>query len=159
MTDLKRWGRADWLLLLLGGLLCYLSGRLGMATLVLQPSNITLLWLPSGIGLILCLRFGAVAIIPLVIASFLANFPGLNNSNLQQAQLHTWISAAIDALMPLLAARMLRWTLPMGLQRARELLLFGFYVCVIPVALSSILLALNLVWGGYIDRVLGQRWL
>ncbi|MGB5145278.1 MAG: diguanylate cyclase [Shewanella indica] len=152
MTDLRRWGRADWLLLLLGGLLCYISGRLGMATLVLQPSNITLLWLPSGIGVILCLRFGTVAIIPLFIASFLANFPGLNSSNLQQAQLHTWISAAIDALMPLLAARMLRWALPMGLQRARELLLFGFYVCVIPVALSSILLALNLVWGGYIDQ-------
>jgi len=48
--------------LALGGLVYYLCARFGMQLFSLQPSNITLLWLASGIGLVLVLRVGALAL-------------------------------------------------------------------------------------------------
>ncbi|MBI1772486.1 MAG: hypothetical protein HYR68_09120 [Burkholderiales bacterium] len=48
-----------WLILAAG--LYYLAALTGMQLFALKPSNITLLWLASGIGMVMCMRHGLLA--------------------------------------------------------------------------------------------------
>ncbi len=136
--------------LLGGALLYYLAARLGMAALSLQPSNITLLWLPSGIGLIQCVALGWRAFPAIAVASFAANLPGMLTDSLPLSILHTAVAALADAGAAIFAAAMLRRHLPAGLNRSADLVDFCLFVCLLPSAACGILLTGNLVTGGYI---------
>ena len=91
--------------LALGALVYYLCARFGMLLFSLQPSNITLLWLASGIGLVLVLRVGALALPVIFLASLLANFPGMRHEGALGQSWHVLIAAAADTLSAFLAAR------------------------------------------------------
>lgn len=134
----------------LAALLYWASARLGMALFALQPSNITLLWLPSGIGLVMVLHAGWRALPWIAAASFAANFPGMAQAAREWQVLHTAVAALVDALTPWYAARLMQRWLPGGVERTLDGLVFVLRVCALPTMLSSLALAANLVWGGYI---------
>ena len=136
--------------LLVGGLAYYGGARLGMALLSIQPANITLLWLPSGVALVLCATFGRAALPVIFLASFIANLPGMTQGSLGDGVLHTAIAAAIDTLAGALSAAMLARHLPSGLASLPDLPVFFWRVGVLPILLCAGLLTLNLVAGGYI---------
>jgi len=131
-------------------LVYYLLARFGMALFALQPSNITLLWLPAGVGLVACLHWGWRAVPLLVLASFAANYPGMSGAGVAHAGLHTAVAGLADGLGALLASAMARRFLPEGLKRAQDLLPLCVWVCLLPTSLTAAVLALNLLWGGYI---------
>lgn len=142
----------EWRWALLAGGLYFLSARFGMEVFALQPSNLTLLWLASGIGLVMAVRLGWRAVPLILLASFAANYSGMSGGAVQHPALHVLISAIADALVPLLAATLLRWRMPAGLTSASSLGAFSLYACLLPTTLGGALIAVNLVWGGYIEQ-------
>jgi signal transduction histidine kinase/CheY-like chemotaxis protein len=136
--------------LILGALAYFLTAKLGMALFSLQPSNITLLWLPSGIGFVMCLYGGGRALPLILLASFVANFPGMALPSIGMHFLHTLIAAMADTFAAWLAAFMMRRHLPGGLSRPHDLLVFVPLVCVLPTLASAAILAANLAIGAYI---------
>ena len=149
----------SWASAVLLALLYYLSARLGMQLFALQPSNMTLIWLPFGIGLVLLVRHGWGALPLVLLASLAANYPGLSGPGWQQGLLHALLAACGDSLSAGLAAWLLQRRLPEGLQRARELGAFCFYVCLLPALLGTGLICANLFWGGYLSgRAAMQLW-
>ena len=140
----------DYVWLTIASLLYFAAARLGMSVLSLQPANITLLWLPAGIGLLICLRVGRRALPWITLSSFAANLEGMWTDGLPTALVHTLIAAVTDALTPMFAAFMLRRHLLNGLRTVRDLLPFCIYVCLLPSAISALVLSSNLVLGQYI---------
>jgi signal transduction histidine kinase len=136
--------------MLIGGITYFVLAKFGMALFSLQPSNITLLWLPSGIGLLMCLSGGKRALPFVFAASFASNFHGMTLPSLGMQLLHTAVAAGADAFAAWFAAFMLRRHLPEGLARPLDLIPFAFFVCIIPTLASATLLAGNLAMGGYI---------
>lgn len=135
---------------LLATLLYYVLARLGMAIFALHPSNITLLWLPSGVALVMCLHWGYRALPLIVLASFAANFSGMHAASNAAALGHTVLAALIDGLAGVLAMRLFTRFLPDGLHRAHDLWPWVGWVCLGATTCTSVLLSLNLAWGGYI---------
>lgn len=133
---------------LLAGVLYYGLARFGMAVLLLQPSNVSLLWLPSGLALVMCLRWGAKAIPFIIAASAAVNYPAFAHGN--HLLFHLSVSAVADALSGWLAMLGFRKFLPLGLARTRDLLLFGLWVCLLPNLVSSLLISANIGMGGYL---------
>src|SRR5262245_56777845 len=130
----------QWVQLVNGGLVYYLCARFGMLLFSLQPNNITLLWLASGVDLVLVLRAGGLASPVIFLASLLANYPGMSRAGALGQSWHVAIAAGADTLSALLAARLLNWQLPAGLMRAGDLARFSFYVCFLPTAISGLLI-------------------
>ena len=142
----------EWVGLIASGILYYLAARAGMTLFSLQPANITLIWLPSGIGLVMVLTWGLKAVPFIVLPDFWANFPGLlEGHSLSGAVFHTSISTIADTLAPVLAAQLMGRFMKAGVRDAKDLVWFLVYGCTIPVGLSSILLSLNLLSGHYIE--------
>ncbi len=135
---------------LLGAFLYFTFALFGMEIFSLEPSNITLLWLPSGIGFIMCLSFFWRAVPFILGASFLANFSGMAIEPQSAQVFHTAIAAGADSLAPWLGAVMMRRFLPNGLETIADLARFTLFVCIGPTFVSAVLLAGNLVSGGYI---------
>ncbi|MES2264435.1 MAG: diguanylate cyclase [Pseudomonadota bacterium] len=136
---------------LCGAALAYFAlARFGMAVFGLKPSNITLLWLPSGIALVMCLEWGYRAIPFIIVASLCANLDGMMTGSLPATLLHTGLAAISDTLAGVLAMRLFRRFLPDGLARTSDLLPFILWVCLVPTGVSGVLLALNLASGAYI---------
>lgn len=136
--------------LLVGGVAYYLLAKFGMALFSLQPSNITVLWLPSGIGLLLCLSAGNQALLAILLASFAANFAGMTQPAPAWHIFHVLVAASADTFAAWFAARMLRRHLPAGLTKPADLIPFTLFVCVLPSLASALLLTGNLVLGAYI---------
>lgn len=128
----------------------YITASIGMQVFSLQPQNITPLWLPLGIGLVMYLKFGWKACLGVFLASFAANLPGMTTNSLAASISHTAIAGIIDASTPPLAAWLLKRRTPTKLSRSKHLFPFCFYVCLIPTTISAVLLTTNLVTGGYI---------
>lgn len=144
--------KRDWFGLIASSILYYLTARAGMTLFSLQPANITLIWLPSGIGLVMVLTWGLKAVPFVVLPDFLANFPGLLEGRpWSSAVFHTSISTIADTLAPLLATQLMGRFMKEGVQDAKDLIWFLLYGCAIPVGLSSTLLSLNLLTGHYIE--------
>lgn len=137
-----------WLIFAAG--LYYLAARTGMQLFALKPSNITLLWLASGIGMVMAMRHGLLAFPFILAASFFANYPGMVEGHRSSPALYTLISAMADGLAGVVAMLMMRLSLPQGLRKSTDLLHFGIKVCLIPTVLSSLVISLNLAVGGYI---------
>ncbi len=150
-------GHRPWTNAVLLALLYYLSARLGMQLFALQPSNMTLIWLPSGIGLVMLVRYGWRALPLILLASLAANYPGLSEPGMQQGLLHGLLAALADTLSAALAAWLVQRMLPGGLQRARELGRFCFFVCLLPVSLGTALICFNLFWGQYLSGLQARQ--
>ena len=135
---------------LLSMALYYLAARTGMELFALKPSNITLLWLASGIGMVMCLRHGLLAVPMIIFVSFCANYPGMLASKQASPLLYTLVSASADGLAGLIAMLMMRLYLREGLNKSTDLLHFGLKVCLLPTIISSLVISLNLAVGGYI---------
>jgi diguanylate cyclase (GGDEF)-like protein len=131
-------------------LVYYFLAHFGMALFALKPGNITLLWLPSGIALIMCIRWDYRAVPFIVLASFSANFSGMSAFSGAGPFLHTSVAAIADGLVGVIAMHFLKRFLPNGLKHTHDLVQFGFWVCIVPTAITSIILSVNLAVGGYI---------
>ncbi|MGV3590825.1 MAG: diguanylate cyclase [Gammaproteobacteria bacterium] len=132
-------------------LLYFLLGRAGMALLSLEPDNLTLLWLPSGVGVVMWQRAQWRAFPWIFAASFLANLDGMMLGDLPQTLMHVGFGALADSLMPWIAVLMLQRYLPDGLHTVKGLFPFVLYVCLFPAAVAAVAIVLNLVAGGYIE--------
>lgn len=131
-------------------LLYVLLARAGMGLLSLQPENLTLLWLPAGVGVLMWQHAGWRAFPWIFAASFLSNAPGMMTFEVPLSLLHVAVCALADGLMPWLAVVMLRRHLPEGLNTVKGLFPFVLYVCLLPTALSALVITLNLAAGSYI---------
>lgn len=129
----------------------YFLAHFGMALFALKPSNITLLWLPSGIALVMCIQWGYRAIPFIVLTSFAANFSGMSALSGLGPFLHTAVAAIADGMVGIIAMGLLKHFLPNGLIRTHDLLPFGLWVCLFPTSITSIILSVNLAVGGYIS--------
>lgn len=140
----------EFIWLLIGGILYFSMAKLGMSFFSLKPNNITLLWLPSGIGLVMYLWSGWRALPFVLAASFAANYTGMAQTSVSLHLLHTLIAASADTFSALLAGAMLKRYLPHGLNSLANLFSFMILVCVIPTTIVALILSSNLVLGGYI---------
>ena len=147
----QMWGQknSDVAGLAVAGLVYFALARFGMALFALQPSNITLIWLPSGIALVMYLQWGYRSLPVVALASFTANYPGLHDGA-HAPLLHVAINGLADGSVGLISGYLLRRFLPNGLTRTNDLLPFGFWVCIVPTAFTSLILSFNLAQGGYI---------
>ncbi len=127
-----------------------------MALFSLEPGNITLLWLPSGIALAMCHRFGCKAFPFIFLASFTSNYPGMAESTGTNPFLHTTISSFADGLAGFIATYFLKRFLPDGLRQTNDLLPFSLWVCLVTTSITSIIVSINMAIGGFItvDRII-----
>ncbi|MEY4641048.1 MAG: hypothetical protein RLZZ227_1042 [Pseudomonadota bacterium] len=139
--------KSDNLWLLVAALLYFLVGRAGMSLLSLQPENLTLLWLPAGIGVLMWERCGWRAFPWLLAASFAANVSDTLANEWRSALQYLAVSALADGLMPWLAVLMLRRHLPEGLHTVKGMFPFVLSVCMVPTAFSAVVITLNLALG------------
>ncbi len=128
----------------------YFLAHFGMALFALKPSNITLLWLPSGIALVMCIQWGYRAVPFIVLSSFAANFSGMSALSGIGPFLHTAVAAIADGLVGVIAMHLLQHFLPNGLTHTHDLVPFGFWCCIVPTSITSVILSVNLAAGGYI---------
>ncbi|QYJ69875.1 diguanylate cyclase [Shewanella sp. FJAT-51649] len=138
--------------LLLAGILYWITGALGQTLFSLQPANITLIWLPSGVALVMLLMWGRKALALIFLGSFMLNIQGMvQEASLMLSIAHTAISALIDMLAPAMSMYLLRRFLPLGTRSANDLMKFVVVAGIVPILGSSALLSGNLVLGGYIQ--------
>ncbi|KFZ31036.1 hypothetical protein IDSA_06020 [Pseudidiomarina salinarum] len=140
--------RLAWLIA--GTIIYYLSAHLAMSTFSLGPDNIALVWLPSGIGLVMVKCYGWRALPFIFIASYGANLPGMDALGSVTSYFHTAISAGANTLESFVAYQLLRRYLPHDLKRFTDIIPFLLAVCLIPTAINASILTPNLIWGGYI---------
>ncbi|ACV26802.1 sensor domain-containing diguanylate cyclase [Kangiella koreensis] len=140
----------SFLFLLLSALAYYVSARFGMSLFTLFPSNISLLWLPSGIGFLMCLHWGWKAVPLIIIAAYYANLPGMDISTVTNPKLHTLVSALADGAESFIAMLLFSNYLPKGVINAKSLSKFIWWVCIIPPVITAIIITSNLWVGGYL---------
>lgn len=129
--------------LLTGALLFFCAAWLGMTALSLYLDNLALLWLPSGIGLVMVLVSGRAALPLIFLASLLAHLSGMETT-----LLHAGISAGSHVLEAWLAALLTRRYLPEGIRRLTDLVGFTIRICLVVTSINAAILTLNLVVGG-----------
>ncbi|RUO41874.1 hypothetical protein CWE22_06915 [Pseudidiomarina aestuarii] len=139
----------NFLYLLIASGIYFLSARFAVLLFSLEPGNIALIWLPSGIGLLMVLRFGYWAVPFIVVASYLANSAGMAAVLSELAWLHTSTAALSNGLESALAATLMRRLLPEGLQSFQDIFPFVFGVCLVSTAVNSTILVVNLVMAGF----------
>ena len=140
---------ADTLLLSATAILYYLLARFGMSLFSLEPGNITLLWLPSGLALIMAIEWGFISVPFIILASFLANYPGMALSSGKYPLLFTSINSIADGFTGILAMQLLKKFLPNGLQYTNDLFPFGL-VWFITTSITSSFISVSMVIGEYI---------
>lgn len=134
----------------LGSLSYYGLARLGTALFVLQPGNITILWLPIGAGVILVSSLGWRTLPLVAVAAFLFSWEGMAQADLSRQLLHVGVSALADALAVALVVLGIGRFMPQGLRSIADLTRLVLVVGLPAVALSVLLLTVNLQWGGYL---------
>ena len=132
------------------GLLYVAFAKFGMAYMATVPTNITLIWLSVGVAVMMLQRHGAWALPVIFTASYIANAPGMSQSQYWPGVLHTGIAASIDTLGPWLVSTLIYRHVPKGLRYLNDLLNLVIKVCVVPMALTAVALTTNLIVGGYI---------
>lgn len=134
----------------LGGLLYYLIAIYGMSIFSFHPSNITILWLPFAIGVLFTHHYGNKFLPFIFLASFFANFSGMDNGNFTSTFIHTSIAALADTLSPYVSVTLLKRYVDEHFDSVKGFLPFSLYGVIIPTLLSSLIISLNLWVGGYI---------
>lgn len=122
----------------------------GISLFSFEPSSITLLWLPFGVGVILVEKFGLKALPFIFLGSFLANYPEMVNETAPYF-LHTSVAAFADTLAPYLSTLLIRRYVNTHFDTVKVLLPFTFYGALIPTFISGTIISLNLAIGGYIS--------
>ncbi len=136
--------------LVLASVCYFLLAKFGMLMFAIQPSNITLLWLPSGISLIMCLQWGVRSFPFIVAASFLANYAGMHTQE-AGSYVYLLVAACIDGFSGVLSATLLKRFLPNGLVKTQHLFPFVAWVCLASPLITSLMLTANLLIGHYIS--------
>lgn len=136
--------------LLIGGLIYFITAKLGMSVFSLEPTGLSLLWLPFGIGVILVERFGFKALPVIFVASFLSHFNLATDTHLI-AILHRIIPSIADTLAPLLSVYLIQKYIKTQFDNIQILLPFTLIVGVLPSFLVGIVISLNWAIAGYID--------
>lgn len=140
--------KTSYITLFIGAVVYFLLAKFGMELFSLQPSNITILWFPFAIGVIMLHSFGSKALWFIFTASFFANYGGMSSQD--GVLLHTTIAAFADTLAAVLSWYLLGRFVKNGLDGARSLPSFAVYGAFLPTFVSSLIIASNLLWGGYI---------
>jgi diguanylate cyclase (GGDEF)-like protein len=129
----------------------YLVGQFSISLFSLQqPSNISILWLSFAIGVTLVHHFGNKVLPFIFMASFFANFSGMNYGSLMTTVVHTMVSASADTIAPFLSSRLLKKYVDDQCDSFNVLLPFTLYGALIPTFISSIMIAFNLWSAGLI---------
>lgn len=136
-------------LLSLGGFLYYIVAIFSMSIFSFHPSNITLIWMPFGIGVILVHMFGLRALPFIFVGSFLAHFLDMQDEN-KEYLLYVSISAMADTLAPYLSSRLIKSNVEENCRSVDVLIPFSLYGVIIPTFIGGSIIALNLLIGGYI---------
>ncbi len=137
------------LYLFIGGFLYLLTAKLGMSIFALEPTGLSLLWLPFGIGVILVEVYGLKALGVIFIASFLAHFNIATDTNITVI-IHRIIPSIADALAPLLSVFFIRKFINSDFNSASVIFPFTILAGVVPTLLSGVIIAYNLATAGYI---------
>lgn len=138
------------LLLLLGTLIYYYLARFDMWLFSFHPSNIALLWLPFGVGVILIQHFGLRALPFIYIASFIANHDGMAGT--QGYLLYLSITAFADTIAPFLSSLLISRYVKGKFNTIGTLLPFTLYGTLLPTFVSAVIISVDLAWGGYISN-------
>lgn len=139
------------LLLSLGTLIYYVVAQFDMWLFSFTPSNITLLWLPFGIAVIMLDMFGLKALPFIFIGSFFANYHGLADGH-DHYLTYLTLTAFADTLAPFMASFFIRRYIDWHFDNAKILLPFTLYGVLIPTFTSGVIIALTLASGGYIAQ-------
>lgn len=140
----------SYLLLVLGSLSYYIVARFDIWLFSFYPENIALLWLPLGVAVILVDTFGLKALPFIFIGSLLANYEGMADGT-PLYLVHLGISGFADTLAPLLASYLIKRRVGYDFSNAKILFPFALYGMLIPTFISSVIFAVNLAAGHYID--------
>jgi len=144
---------SQYLTLCFAAVIYFIAVNLGTALVSYKPSGITFIWLPSGIGLIMMLKWGFRAAPFIYAANFFGNLPSiLETHSLEPAIYHTLFTSLADLIAPVLGMILYRRYLSEGLKDSRDLLIFFICSCLIPLTISSLILSTNAFVGGYIDQ-------
>ncbi|MFZ3053809.1 MAG: GGDEF domain-containing protein [Sulfuricurvum sp.] len=144
-TNLK-----TFLVLSFAGVVYYLIATLGMSLFSLHPSNITILWLPFGIGVILVHKYGIKSLPFIFLGSFFSNYSGMVNGEANYL-LYVTISALADTLAPYISTLLIKRYVEVNYHYVKVLVPFAFYGALIPTFISGVIISLNLAIGGYIS--------
>lgn len=134
-----------------------LSGWVGIEYAGMKEGSLTLIWLPSGIGLSACILFGRNIWPAIWLGSFIANTPFLidqtANYPIFKAALIGAIAATINTRIQALLAYQLfeRYIGEMGLDSTNKVVNFVFKVLLVPSVLNIALLMMLYGAGGYLN--------
>ncbi|WP_068545072.1 MASE1 domain-containing protein [Thalassotalea crassostreae] len=131
-------------------ILYIIIAKVGMTLFSLKPTNITLFWLPAGLALIMYIKYKQVALPFIIVASFVANYSGMQLDNTASSIIHTTVASIIDGFAPYLGYVFMRFFKIDELDDYKSLSLFLCFVCILPSLVAGLLLTQNMVWGGYI---------
>ena len=134
-----------------------LSGLFCIMHLSIPPDNYSLIWLPTGIGLILFMVMGHSAFIWVLIGSFVINtyyrFLGQHQIPTLSTTLWGLGFASIDMMEAFIAWKLVHYLEKKDkiifLTRNHQLISFLFFVCIIPSVITAIgLVVLSMIKGG-----------
>jgi len=130
----------------------FLSGWFGMSVISLQPENVTPLWLPSGISLVMWLRYGWITAPIELLVDFAVNLKGILGGTGHSPYFATFLTALYDTGQGYIAWMLLNRFIRLGLREVRDLLIFGLFVCILPSVLSGFAISYSLFMTGYIEE-------
>ncbi len=140
-----------------------LCGWLGIKYGTMEGASLSMLWLPSGVGLVACVLYGW-AVLPVIwLASFVTNTPFLLDQAAQfpyiKALLFGSLAATIDTgTQAWLSYVLFRKTIGDGdIHSARNILNYLIKVTLLPSMVSMLLLTLLYASGGYIQYTTPAR--
>lgn len=139
------------LMLLFGAVLYFFTAKIGMSIFSIQPQNISLLWLPFGIAVILVEKYGLKATIFIFMGSFFSHFNLQSDMNLV-AIFHRMIAAFADSFAPVLSVFLIKRFVGNHFNNTSVLLPFALFAGIIPTLFSSTIISLNLQSAGYITQ-------
>lgn len=150
-----------------GAMAYIVAGTIGVELVSLPPGNLTLIWLPSGIGILLVHFFGGRRGVPLVLAcSVLVNFlPLVARPDVAsgQALLSAVMTGLFDAAQSWLGASLWRRLAaqqgPRLFYRPEDMLRFFLWVCLLPPLLTCGLLVITPALCGVGPALSGLEWL
>ncbi|QFZ93219.2 bifunctional diguanylate cyclase/phosphodiesterase [Synechococcus elongatus] len=145
--------RRFWLGSLVTFCLFWVTARLGIDYGSLPPSNLTVVWLPAGIGLVACIALGYRAVIAIWLAAFLINlqdFTNLGGWQWGSELFHSFLAAPINASQAAIAYTLWRRFLGAPIQKSRQLWPLIGWVCLLPTALTLPILVANQAFGGFL---------
>jgi PAS domain S-box-containing protein len=130
----------------IGFSICYtLSGFFCILQLSVPPDHYSLMWLPSGIGLVMFLVLGNSAFLWVLISSFVINTYFYISKHYDHLEAFRLFLGALNALIDVLQA-FIAWKIVLAFEKSQkhplfsknsQLISFFFFVCLIPSIITS----------------------